>query len=161
MIDKPEENAFEPNRVRISGETEANVVALSLSLGSEEISIETRTSTVSSEQLTLPYERLESVHVVREATYTVVFETPACEYAVTNLAVERVAVRELVDYVRQQSGLRTDNHSNESTAQSQASTEAETEPETTEKSEADQVRDADDEKTELDEWTWGKTSGTD
>jgi len=153
MTDKPDEDAFEPNRVRISGETEADIVALSLGLGSETITIDTRTGTVSSEQLTLPYDRLESVHIVREGTYTVVFGTDRCEYAVTNLTADRAAVRELVDYARQQGGLRTERQSSDSTAQSRA-TDA-TEPDDGE-SEQEETPE-----TELDEWTWGETSGTD
>jgi len=154
MTDKLDEDAFEPNRVRISGETEADVVALSLSLGSETITIDTRTDTVSSEQLTLPYDRLESVHIVREGTYTVVFGTDRCEYAVTNLTADRAAVWELVDYARQQGGLRTERQSSDSTAQSRA-TDAPTEPDDGE-SEQEETPE-----TELDEWTWGETSGTD
>lgn len=154
MTDKPDEDAFEPNRVRISGETEADIVALSLSLDSDTITIDTRTGTVSSEQLTLPYDRLESVHIVREGTYTVVFETDRCEYAVTNLAADRAAVRELVDYARQQGGLRTERESSDSTAESQA-TDAPTERD------AGETEQEAAPKTELDEWTWGETSGTD
>jgi len=148
MTDKPDEDAFEPNRVRISGETEADVVALSLRLESDSITIDTRTSAVTSEQVTLRYDRLESVHVVREGTYTVIFETDRREYALTNLSADRAAVRELIDYVREQGGLRTGQRSSGSTAEV-ADTDGQTE-----------LEDAETE-TELDEWTWGETSGTD
>jgi hypothetical protein len=161
MTDTPDEDAFEPNRVRISGETEANIVALSLRLESDAITIDTRTSTVSSEQVTLPYDRLESVHVVREATYTVIFETARREYALTNLSADRTAVSELVDYARTRGGLRTEHQSTDSTAESQADTDTQTaadESETEEQAEQEETATAE---TELDEWTWGETSGTD
>ena len=161
MTDKPGEDTFEPNRVRISGETEANVVALSLRLESDAIAIDTRTSTVSSERVTLPYERLESIRVVREATYTVIFETDRCEYTVTNLSANRAAISELVDYARAQGGLRTDRQSTGSTAETQDSTDAQTASDETEgKSDTEQEETANEE-TELDEWTWGETPGTD
>lgn len=163
MTDKPDEDAFEPNRVRISGETEANVVALSLRLESDAITIETRTSTVSGEEVTLPYDRIESVHVVREGTYTVVFETAQREYALTNLSADRTAVNELVDYARARGELRTEHQSTGSTAESQADTNTQTAPEesgTEETGQAEQEETAKAE-TELDEWTWGETSGTD
>jgi len=163
MTDMPDVDAFEPNRVRISGETEANVIALSVRVESDAIIIETRTSTISNEQIELTYDSLESVHVVRDGTYTVVFETERREYTLTNLSADRAAVGELVDYVRDRGGLRAEHQSNSSTAPSQADTDVQTEqndPGTEADGERGQEGDPETE-TELDEWTWGDTSGTD
>jgi hypothetical protein len=162
MTDLPDVDAFEPNRVRITGETEANVIALSVRVEPDAIIVQTRTGTVSSEQVTLPYDSLESVHIVRDATYTVVFETERREYALTNLSPDRGAVGELVDYVRDRGGLRTERQSNGSTTESQADTDVQTEqkdPATEPEGKRGQGGDQETE-TELDEWTWGETSGT-
>lgn len=148
---------LEPNRVRISGETEADTVAVSLDIGPDAVSVDTRNSAISGERVTLQYNSLESVHMEREATYTVILETDGCEYALTNLSADRTAVSEFVEYTREQGGLVAATQPSGSTTE-QTSTNVPAESEETESEEESQTGQEDETITELDEWSWGGAS---
>lgn len=158
------EFVFEPNRVRADGAVDVDAVALSLAVRQEDVTIEARTSTLSDEELRLSYDRLDAVRTRREATYTLVFETTATEYIVTNVSPDRATVREAVDYVRRRingeppsTAGSADGSSGESERGTSPSAERTDIPETAADGQGESETVSDGTADDLDEWSWGET----
>ena len=134
----------------MSGRETGTAVAVSLDVDTDGIHVETRTGVVAEDRILIPHERVDSVHVRRDGTYTLVVETGPTTYRMTNVASDRSAIREALDYVREQSGL----------AERSTREEGQTPKDTAPTTDGDDTG-GDATKTEMDEWVWGSTPDSD
>jgi len=92
---------LDANRVRASGAESFEEIVVSAAISPDCISIETRTGSISADELELSYEELEVVDSKRELSFALVFETTDTEYVLTNVTPDPNRIEDLVATIRE------------------------------------------------------------
>lgn len=91
---------IDPSRIRISGDETSEAIAVSAEINETGIQITARTGSVSTREIELLYDDIDSVSSKKELLYALVLEAGETTYALTNVAANESQIQEITGDVR-------------------------------------------------------------
>lgn len=91
---------IDPSRIRMSGDEAFEAIALSAEINETGVHIAARTGSVSTREIELPYEDIDSVGAEEGLLYALVLEADGTRYALTNVAANESQIQEIIGDVR-------------------------------------------------------------
>jgi hypothetical protein len=92
---------LDPNQLRASGDRSFDEIVLSAAVTPDGIQVETRSGSISTNEIEIAYDDLVAVTSKQELSFALVFETTDTEYVLTNVTPDPNRIEELVATIRE------------------------------------------------------------